>query len=272
MPCDSLTSLASGATGTRFAATSSLPALHWRTTSSISCLSASSRQPGGVRPHGECQPRCAHLPFARECEELQNLAASSKLSRYADAVKRLPDVGPDPRRTFAGKPPGCYENWSESRGNRIAERWHSIPRSRCQLPSSSLQAIERRLAAVSPRAPDVVQAKRQTITRATTEVKLMQASQDDDRELRRSKRDSPFIACTCCDRDVPKPWKTTRDCDSEGCRRRKHNGSCGAADVVDATRGPGRNESLDVLASESCCRSSDMGAKLSVFEVGPLLP
>jgi len=179
-------------------------------------------------------------PFARHRKDLNDMIKNSKnINKFYIPISQLPPIGPDPRYRLAGKPPSCAPRLSVPRATRIMQRWQSMPRLRSQLPPESLRTIEAaaknssdgpraadsrpawhttanarslgspgRKAYLSPgRRPSICDSEGQvSLRREDTDYRLARAFLETEDGSARGKKENPYIACTCCDHQTPRPW------------------------------------------------------------------
>lgn len=161
-------------------------------------------------------------PFDEFSSTLQGMWRFSKLNRYFVPMSKLPPLGPDPRKDFAGKPPACAPDFSVPRAERIMGRWQSMPSLRKQLPVESLRRIECAVSAAdkeatSPREMAVPHSRENFVCHGCTPMKphlvrgtsFLRALPKHDGGGGKD-NGGLHIPCTCCERRPPKPWLEKR--------------------------------------------------------------
>lgn len=148
--------------------------------------------------------------------EAERLWKNTRLNQAYIPLSKLPPLGPDPRRLFAGRPPACCPTLGDSRALRIIERWESMPQLPSQLDSPHLRTIEevetmaklcnncgKRSPFAQPRSP----------TSQSWSIDELSRFKSTSTASPRGKRSEPtriHIRCTCCERPQPKPWMESR--------------------------------------------------------------
>lgn len=66
----------------------------------------------------------------------------SPLNRYFIPIDKYAPIGSDPRPLFGAVPPACYKDLSESRCDKILDRWQGSQKVPSQIPLSSLRRLD----------------------------------------------------------------------------------------------------------------------------------
>lgn len=212
---------------------------------------ASSRAPASVEADDDV--------FAEECSELQSLWKGTNVNRFFEPIDKIPRFSgpaPDPRKIFGDKEPTCYTGWGERRQMQIIRRWDSLPQLPGQLKPEFLGSIadykERW------RSSRVVESAAEAAIRRGRErrAKAGAAAEQQIRENVQSptKRNGPFIECSCCEHEKPKPWLQQKSAGAAALAFLDEVAGEGPSRTAKATGGPSQAELCTV------CGGTPIGA------------
>lgn len=169
------------------------------------------------KPRAPLSPDMSQFVESEDHAELRDMWQLSRLNRYYVPVSRLPPLGSDPRRLFAGKVPQCFEDRSVNRLDQIVSRWHSMPQLRMELSQEAMEEIEAKdremgdifglthspaEKAALPKVPAAsCDQAAATLPARTRKCAGKKKGKCDDAE-----HQYPHIPCACCEHRKPRKW------------------------------------------------------------------